>query len=188
MPYKPEAGNGLIFMKVGVHAKETLADILARKRRELEGAGVSFWGYGGNTCHPTTMVQPFVSERLKDGKSVYLCMHEMMSRHYAEPVRANEYSEDGITWKKVPDAINVLGSRYALVVDSLDDADFSLPLSQTRVGVGMQKGRSGSDYVQGRVDKACLELVDTTADLNDERTFKIGVAAKLASPYAVLLR
>ena len=62
MSYQLQPGAGFIFMKVGVHAQETLTDIIARKQRELKDAGVSFWGYGGNTCHPTTKVQPFVSK------------------------------------------------------------------------------------------------------------------------------
>ena len=41
MSYQLQPGAGFIFMKVGVHAQETLADIIARKQRELKDAGVS---------------------------------------------------------------------------------------------------------------------------------------------------
>jgi hypothetical protein len=189
MTYKPHAGEGLIFMKVGTHARETLKDILARKQKELSEAGVSFWGYGGNTCHPTTKVQPFVSRLVGEGREVYLCMQEMVSNHFAEPIRATEYSEDGVTWKAVPDPINVLGSRYALVLKSLDKSDFDLSLARTRVGVGLQQGRSGVDYISGRVDKACLELTDEPqGPAAEDKVLKISLAAQLAAPYAVLLR
>jgi len=36
-------------------------------------------------------------------------MHEMNSKHFAEPLRANEFSADGIDWKKIPDSIRVFG-------------------------------------------------------------------------------
>ena len=57
-----EPGAGLLFMKVGVHAQETLEDIVARKMGEIDKAGYGLWGYGGNTCHPGTMVQPFAEK------------------------------------------------------------------------------------------------------------------------------
>jgi len=187
--YIPQPGTGLIFMKVGVHARETLADILARKKQEISDAGVSFWGYGGNTCHPITKVQPFVSKLAGTGQEIYLCMHEMVSKHFADPVRAEEFSADGKTWQKIPKAINVLGSRYALVLNSLDPTHFDLSLGQTKVGIGVQAGRSGLEYIRGRVDKACLELTDTcSAPPTEDKILQIDLAAKLEAPYAVLLR
>lgn len=189
MSYNLPPGSGFIFMKVGIHARESLKDILARKQKELKDAGVSFWGYGGNTCHPTTKVQPFVSQLADQGQEVYLCMNEMVSNHWANPVRAEEYSVDGINWEKVPAPVNVMGSRYALVIDSLETTNFNLNLGQTRVGIGMQKGRSGVEYIQGRVDKACLELAPEGAGASgQEKLIQIDLAAKLAKPYAVLLR
>lgn len=189
MAYVPAAGAGLIFMKVGTHANESLKDILDRKQKELSDAGVSFWGYGGGTCHPTTKVQPFVSRLVGQGQEVYLCMQQMTSNHFADPVRAEEYSEDGVIWKPVPAPINVLGSRYALVVKSLDITDFDLSLAHTRVGIGLQEGRPGVEYIKGHVDKACLLLTDGAAGLPaDDKVVKISLAAQLAEPYAVLLR
>ena len=186
--YAPTPGSGLIFMKVGVHAQESLEDILVRKRKELSDAGMSFWGYGGNTCHPTTKVQPFVSKLVNGGQQVYLCMHQMTSKHFADPVRAEEYSADGKEWRPVPPEINVMGSRYALVIDSLEEAEFELDLAQTRVGIGVQEGRIGSEYISGRVDKACLQVSPEPTAAEDSKSLRIGLVAKLGEPYAVLLR
>jgi hypothetical protein len=56
-------------------------------------------------------------------------------------------------------------------------------------------GRSGQKYIQGRVDKACLEVVEPAG--HDEgagvegvkiAVQHIGLVAKLASPYAVYVR
>lgn len=183
------AGAGLLFMKVGTHAQESLADIIARKTKEIENAGVAFWGYGGNTCHPQTMVQPFAKSFEERGKTIYLCMQPMTSRHFATPVRADEYSVDGINWRPIEPSINVRGSRYALVIKNLREEEFDLPLRATRVAVGNSVGASGANYISGRVDKACLEVVgDRSLETPDEPRAHIGLVAELAEPYAVYLR
>jgi hypothetical protein len=182
-------GNGIVFMKVGTHAGETLDNIIKRKTEELENAGLIFWGYGGNTCHPLSVVQPFVKERLSTGHEIRMVMQPMDSKHFAEPALAKEYSEDGVKWKKVPKGIHVRGSRYALVLDSLDKEDLTIDLSAMRVAVGACQGRSAEEYVRGRVDKGCF-IVEGTSPLPESHAppTPIGLVASLAAPYAVLLR
>lgn len=182
-----QTGDPFIYMKVGVHANESLADIIKRKRKEIADAGVSFWGYGGNTCHPLTAVQPFVKEVSSSGTSVRLLMQEITSHHYAEG-RAESYSANGVDWEKVPANINVLGSRYALVIESLEEVDIALALSDTKVGVGRLSGSSGSMYVKGRVDKACLVYSPSGGVSTADERISLRLAARLAKPYAVLLK
>ena len=184
-------GAGILFMKVGTHAQETLTDIIARKTREIEETGYAMWGYGGNTCHPRTMVQPFAEACEARQTPIYLCMHEMNSRHFAEPLRANEFSADGFKWETIPSTIHVKGSRFALVLEDLRQEEFVLPLESARVAVGLQKGRPASRYIQNQVDKACLEVLDSPfPDLKPEerKEIQISLVAKLKSPYAVFLR
>jgi hypothetical protein len=182
---RPEAG--ILYMKVGTHAQESLEDIIARKTKEIEQAGFGLWGYGGNTCHPQTMVQPFARSYERRGETVYLCMEEMESSHFGEPVRADQLSEDGINWTDIPPEINVLGSRYALVIKELRRQPLNLPLASTRVAIGNSLGRRGDRYVSGRVDKACLEVVETNCVPNS-RTIHIGLVAELRTPFAVYVR
>lgn len=182
--------RGILFMKVGVHAQETLEDIIERKTKEIDEAGFALWGYGGNTCHPTTMVQPFVADREARGEKVVLCMNEMVSNHFAEPVRAEYFSTDGADWRKVPDAINVRGSRYALAIKGLRREHLTLPLAKSAVAIGKSKGMPGLKYISGRVDKACLELTEGV-DLPpapDEKFIQIDLVAELCDPYAVFLK
>lgn len=183
-------GEGLLFMKIGTHAQESLADIIARKSEEIRATGYGMWGYGGNTCHPTSMVQPFAQAFADRGRTIHLCMEEMESNHFAEPLCAAEFSADGINWQEIPEAIQVRGSKYALVIDQLHPDKFTLPLDQTRVPVGPSMGRLGSRYVKGRVDKACLEVLEKP-ELNNEapqRDISIGLVARMIDPYAVFLR
>jgi hypothetical protein len=173
-------------MKVGTHAKESLDDIIERKSREIKDAGFALWGYGGNTCHPETMVQPFARTHYRDGNVIYLCMHPMDSNHFADQIRADDFSINGSDWKDIPGAINVLGSRFALAVKDLRPEEFELPLENTRVAIGRSRGASGSRYIKGRVDKACLEITADTATSGP--TIHIGIVAELVEPYAVYVR
>ena len=182
-------GTGLFFMRVGTHARESLEEIVERKTAEIEQRGYTFWGYGGNTCHPVTSVQPFAKDRRASGNSLFLCMEEMVSeRYFGEPLAAAEYSEDGRNWQDIPADIEVRGSRYALRIDSLRRADFILPLEDTRITVGPSSGRPGSRFVQGNVDKACL-VVEPGAGARDEFSHRrISLVANLLEPYALMLR
>jgi hypothetical protein len=114
----------------------------------------------------------------------------MVSNHSAEPLRAGEYSVDGLKWIKMPDTINVVGSRYALVIRNLRKEEHILPLHQTKVAVGKSLGRIGSRYIQGRVDKACLTVTAEAERTNEGEpaVAKIELVAELAAPYAVFLR
>lgn len=180
-------GAGVLYMKVGTHAKEGLTEIIERKRREIDEAGFAMWGYGGSTCYPTSMVQPFAKSFAEKGQPIHLVMHKMNSRHYAEQVRAERYSIDGTNWKKIPPAINVLGSRFALVITNLREHEDELDLAATRVAVGRNEGRLGSRYVQGQADKACLIVTPPEKVNAEHKRVKIDLVAELEAPYAVFL-
>lgn len=182
-------GEGLLYMKIGSHARETLEEIIARKRKEIEDAGFALWGYGGNTCHPVSMVQPFARNYERKGGVIYLCMQPMTSKHFALPVRAKEFSVDGFKWEEIPAAINVRGSRYALAIKNLRQEEFDLALTKTKVAIGNSMGRIGSLYIAGRVDKACLEVcAEGVTQPNDEPAVHIGLVAEIVEPYAVFVR
>jgi hypothetical protein len=184
-------GAGLLYMKVGTHAQESLADIIARKRKEIEAVGHTLWGYGGPTCYPTTMVQPFARALAERDQPIHLVMEAMESNHFADPQCAAECSADGMHWEAIPEAIEVRGSRFALKITKLEEADFVLPLQQTVVPVGPSQGRVGSRYVKGKVDKACLEILAEPELTNDDPAKferKISLVAEMAEPYAVFLR
>lgn len=183
-----EPGQGLLFMKVGAHAQEPLEDIIRRKTQEIEDAGVAFWGYGGGTCHPQNMVQPFARSYERRGQVIYLCMERMDSKHVALQIPAEDFSVDGVNWERIHPAIKVLGSRYALVIRNLHVDEFDLPLARTKVALGNSMGARGTHYVRGRVDKACLEVTGESASEPPEAPVRIGLVAELVEPYAVYVR
>ena len=185
-PLKP--GSGFVYMKVGTHAKEPLEDIIKRKRQEIDDAGYALWGYGGNTCHPLTMVQPFARDFEQRDGVIYLCMHRMDSRHFAVSQRATDFSVDGVEWEEIPKGINVIGSRFALKIAELHQDDFKVPLEQTKVAIGPQSGRRGDKYLRARVDKACLEVAGNPEEEGSENIAQIDLVGRLADPYAVFVR
>lgn len=183
-----QPGAGVIFMKVGIHARESLGDIIKRKQDEYAKAGMIFWGYGGNTCHPTKLVQPFAKSIEEQGKHVHLIMHKMDSSHYAEPELAKEYSDDGISWYPVPDGIHVKGSRFGMVIGGLTEDEFDFNLRQALVAIGPSRGRLGNEYIKGRVDKGCFEIVEPQGQSDPNDVMHIGLYAPLVAPYAVFLK
>jgi hypothetical protein len=182
-------GEGFLYMKVGTHARETLEDIVARKRKEIEEAGYALWGYGGSTCHPLSMVQPFARDYVKKAGRIYLCMQPMDSKHFAEPLRASKMSIDGVAWEEIPAPVNCKGSRYALVIKDLRQEHFDISLQRTKVAIGNSMGRAGDAYIAGRVDKACLEAQEgVEVGQDDEKRIHIGLVAEIVDPYAVFLK
>ncbi len=181
-------GAGLIFMKIGIHAQEGVEDIIARKKREYEQAGMIFWGYGGNTCHPTTFIQPFAKTQAEHQAQVFLMMHKMTSNHNADPVSAKQYSEDGIEWKPIPEGIQVVGSRYAMVIGNLTEEQFDLNLRNLVVAMGPKRGALGTDYIQGHVDKGCFEYHERAETPEETELKHIDLYSPLKPPYAVFLK
>lgn len=183
-----QPGTPLLFMKVGTHANENLADILKRKKKEIQDGGFAMWGYGGSTCHPLSVVRPFAEMFQGRSEPIRLVMEEIDSHHFAEQIAADQYSVDGHEWIDIDTRVHqVLGSRYALFINNLRLDDIELPLEQSRVALGACEGRRGDEYVKGRVDKACL-IYDPTQPQGDSTIKKIGLVADIVTPYAALLR
>jgi len=182
--------RSMIFMKVGDHAGEKWEQILARKRRELETAGKIFWGYGGSACHPLTQVQPFARLSIEAGDVPVLVMQSVRSTMDEERYVAEEYSEDGVTWRRIPDGVRVTGSRYAIILGEVTAGDFLFDPREFEVGIGPSRGKRANEYLVGRTDKGCLVRSDRPSlPVQDSSELtKISHFGEMAAPYAVLLR
>ena len=185
MKHAPDA---FVFMKVGDHAGETFEQILARKNKEFQDAGRIFWGYGGTACHPLNQVQPFVKLLEDEMGSVSLLMEPIHSNANPLIAPATQFSSDGVHWEDIPDGISVTGSRYALVLGEIKPVEFDIDTNLFEVGAGPSTGKVATDYMRGRIDKACLISSKTVAAGESKRIRKIGMSAELIAPYAVLVR
>ena len=179
----------LIFMKVGSHAGENWERILERKRKELADSGLIYWGYGGGTCHPISQVQPFARLAIQAQGQLALVMVPIDSRARPEIVPATQFSRDGVLWEPIPAGVNVIGSRYAFVLDEIAPIDLEIDLGEFEVGIGPSRGKPADYYVHGRVDKACLARRRSRArGQMGGCVHNIGFKAALRDPFAVLLR
>lgn len=180
--------ENFVFMKVGEHARESFNDILKRKKEEYKNTGKIFWGYGGTTLHPTKTVQPFMKTyQTKSG--IHLLMQVVKSNADPDLLPAQEYSVDGTNWLQIPDGINVLGSRYALVLGEIKPDSLKFTLDQYEVAEGRSKGKLASDYLKGRIDKGCFIKSAEAENSNNSDSFSmIQYTAKIVDPYAVFLR
>lgn len=179
-----QPGDSVLYMKVGMHAQESLDDILDRKQAEIDRHGFAMWGYGGPTC-PPGRVGPYAAQCAGSGRIIRLVMEPVKSRHDRAPARASHFSTDNKSWHLVPAGIDVLGSKYALCITNLREVDEELPLGATQVAIGPSRGKTGSAYIQGQIDKACLEVLPR---LTEGRVAAIKVQADLVDPWAVFLR
>lgn len=185
-----KTGAGVLFMKVGLHAQETIEEIIARKQHEYQQAGSIFWGYGGSTCFPTTMVQPFAKELEGKGQELLIIMQKMNSKHAAPPEVAKDYSDDGVNWQPIPQGIEVRGSRFALVLDELRLEEFDVDLRDLEVGVGRSRGKRADRYLVNQADKGCFLYTPSDALVApEEKVIKsISLVARVKSPFAVFVR
>ena len=180
--------TGLIYMKVGIHAGEDFNGILERKKEEIRQTGMSFWGYGGGTCHPIHQVQPFAKMKILEGNNIYLVMEQIDSHSPPTILVAQDYSVDGITWLPIPDKIIVRGSRYAIILDKLEEGDLDIDLAEYEVAYGPSRGKQASEYIKGHVDKACLNIRPNVSTDHVKVEKRISQMARLKDPYAVLVR
>lgn len=178
--------DNIIYMKYGVHAGETVESIARRKQDEIAKVGYTFWGYGGNICHPLTQVQPFAENVYKRGEKLYLVMSKTESELNNAPYKSHHFSIDKKDWSPIDEKINVLGSKFALCIKDLRVCNFDLSLDAYSVGIGNKYGTILSDYIRYRVDKACA--VKTDSHTTNHNTVNIKLCAEVIYPFAVFTK
>jgi hypothetical protein len=175
----------VLFMKVGWHARELWPEILGRKMTEEKLAGFSLWGYSSTICHPRTQVLPFV---LSAEDPVTVVMTVIKSASHMASWKSYEYGiPPAIPWTPIPNAIEVRGSKYALVLDTFRAGEGVIDLSRYRVAAGPKAGLPATGYIRSRIDKGCLSR-DEGLPRSLPLSFPIHFTARLRPPYAVLVR
>ena len=179
--------KNIIFMKYGVHASESVEQIIERKKKEVQSAKRMFWGYGGTLCHPLNQVQPFLQENMSRNEKTYLVMAYTPSEMNSQTLETEFFSQNKNDWSRIPKGIHVYGSKYAIVCKNIERCDFIMDLSNYDSPVGNSKGRPLSEYINGRIDKACGHW-DGKAKDRLSSPVHITLCAEICDPYAVFLR
>lgn len=178
----------ILLMKVGFHGDEPLDKIITRKNEEVAKIGHTYWGYGGTLCHPTRVVQPFAHEHSGGSEKDIRVLFSVTPSafHSSNTAPATHFSEDGVSWKKLPEETLITASRFALVLKKIQPIDTQLDMSRYAVGFGPSYGRPLQDYLRFRVDKAVAFRDDQKPAI--QSTIKIGFMATLAPPFAIWVR
>lgn len=180
--------QNILFMKVGEHASEPLDKILQRKMREYEQTGMIFWGYGGSACNPLTQVQEFARQTAQIKEELIFLMNPVKSMHKLENAPpATHYSINGKDWLRVPEGINVTGSKWALILDEIQPCELDINLSEFKVGIGPSTGKSASEYLRARTDKGCL-IRSTPKFASKAEIRRVQFKARIIDPYAVKMK
>ena len=178
--------EAILVMKVGLHGNETLADIISRKQNEELVAGFCFWGYGGNLCHPFSVVQPFAQNLLTPARRIRAVFVKTTSPFFGDHIEpADEYSINGMDWLSLPKGISVTASKFALVLKNLRQTSESICYGSYSVAVGPSAGKSLRDYMRFRVDKA-VAVRNNSPD--DGPVVAVDFTADLIEPYAISVR
>lgn len=177
-------GQRVLLMSVGVHASESVSDIIERKMREIENEGFALWGYKGSLGSPAgKLLRDFIA---KASGPIEVLMRPTNSRHHGDDERASEFSVDGKVWMPIPDTIHCRGSEWALCLTRLRVVNEAINLNEFRVVGGSSDGGVGSVLrKRGQADQLRLEFVGGDVESDFE---PIVLRAELASPYAVLVR
>lgn len=173
-------------MKYGVHASESVESIIDRKIKEYMLNQKLYWGYGGVICHPKKQIQPFAFENSVQGKKTYLLLTPTKSDFMNNPNRATMFSTNNSDWEYIPNEINILGSKYSVVCGRLNKIDYWLDLNQYEVAIGNSQRKRLSDYLKGRVDKACGRY--KPCKKRKPNLIKIDYYAEIKEPYAVFVK
>lgn len=177
--------KNIIFMKYGTHAGATPEAIINSKINEVSLSGTTFWGYGGNVCHPTKQIQPFILASKSRGEKTYLVLSQIESVWAGVASPATFYSYDKAEWIPIPESNTIVGSRFALMCTSFELCDFMLDLAYYQVPIGEMKGRLLSNYICGHITKGC-GVLSRSLEIETQKAVRISAVAEVSS--AVFLR
>lgn len=177
--------KNIVFMKYGTHANESPDMILKNKINEISLCGHTFWGYGGNVCHPINQLQPFINKNTKIREKTYLILSRIDSYWSGNTTRAGFYSFNNMDWIPFSDENIVTGSKYAIMCNTFELCSFKIDLSLYRVPIGKSAGRLLSSYISGHNTKGC-GVFCFSENVESPKIFHISAIAEIES--AVFIR
>jgi hypothetical protein len=114
-------------------------------------------------------------------------MFSITVSNFSSPIgRAKEYSLDKEDWQHLPEAVLLVGNKYAVVCKNLRRTDFALDLSQYRSTLGEKRGKPLDKYIRYRIDKSCA-IYDPDSS-RTPREITISYVSELVAPYCVYVR
>jgi len=165
---------------VGAHAGEELDGILTRKKEDIKRCGKTFWVVNSSDA------------RAKDIQNFHGCIYVLflapLTENGARPTTAAEetsmFSEDGISWNKMPSAMSKVTGRListtcALVLDTIEKVDGTkeVPLAYVDLEDKPIRFRLGCSTMRG-----------IKKDIQGAKMRRVIAVGKLIAPWGVHLR
>lgn len=177
----------IIFIRLDNRSIKNIDAVLEAKLQEEEAQNNIFWGYTGNTCHPTTQVQPF--SELDSSTEIKVVMSYYNSI-YPDPkmVEMTEFSIDKKIWSELPAPTLVPEkAKYAFVMRNLTKCDMRINLQDYHVAVGDSLGVCLSKYLLNvYTTKACAIYHKNLVAYKCES--HVSWVADLVYPYGIFVR
>ena len=185
--------SAFIYFKIRSQAREDLPKIIDRKIDEFakkNNMDFTLFGYGGTICHPLKQVLPFINKYLSLKNRKYIIFDIVKGRATSNDKNcAKEFSEDGKMWLPIPKGICAIG-KYAFKIGEISPINLEIDLDKYSIGIGPNKGRRASDYIQNQRSRACLVLGNIKFGKQNLKPIKPEryYVCELKAPYAVFIR
>ena len=178
-----------VVMKVGPHSGMSLAEIAASKAEEERRLGRHFWGYSGSLCHPRRVVDFVAYARAMTETPVQLLLIETSSDYRSSIGKIAAFSTDQQHYTRFADAVQLEGAQFAFVARDLQRIDSDIDLDAFSVVGGRNDGRSLSQHLRHRINKAFVRTVThAAAAARISARCRLAYSARLVEPFAVWLR
>lgn len=178
-----------IWCIAGPHIGESLVDIVARKRRDVDRFGWCLWAYGGmGNAHPETEVRRLARE-YAGGDALRLLMPDTGKTYPDNGVPFTGYSvAPGESVEVLPDGMSPVtggSSSWAFYVRSVDwSEDTAVDVARYVAPYSRRGPQPLPDYLRGSHGRASAARV-AGSDSSDVR--RVHVVGTLEPPYAVFL-
>ena len=186
--------NYVIISIIGPAAGETVAEILERKKGEIERTGRSFWLYRSYRARPSG-IQDLCKESLSKKNSPICIFIKPATENGAQPTRgrniAKEFSKDGNSWEKIPKGVLVTGlvpNASAMIFDKLDDVERGVFLNLWDYSQFLSPGRAVR-IIRGASTIRCIRKSSRNdPDRMGSNIREVVAIGRLVKPFSVWLR
>jgi hypothetical protein len=180
--------NNIIYLPGGVHANEEINSIVERKIKEINKNGFMFFGYNGTLLHPNSQVVPFGKKNHKNNNKTYVLISAIKKDYQKFVIKAKDYTINRVEWFDIPENINVLGSKYALVCSNIKPCSFDIDLNDYVIARGKHKNERFAEVYSTRLDSVCAHYNPENKKEINKKIVHIDYIAELTEPYGVFVR
>jgi hypothetical protein len=127
------------------------------KREELFKRNKTIGNYNDPIYRSQCQIPQFIP---RNNESIYSRLPETHSKLFSNAQKNKTYSVYKNCWIPIQEDINILGPKHPITYGSLEKSDFILDSNKLRISTGPLKGKSLSEFIGGKLNKACRGYTD----------------------------